>query len=51
MDAPLVVGLRGAAAGAGLSLAAAGDLVLAGESASFTLAYSGIGLTSDGGAT
>ena len=50
-DAPLIVGVRGAAAGAGFSLAAAGDLVIAGAGASFTLAYSGIGLTSDGGAT
>lgn len=51
MDAPMVVAVRGAAAGAGLSLAAAGDIVLAGEGASFTMAYTGIGLTSDGGAT
>lgn len=51
IDAPVVVAVQGAAAGAGLGLAAAGDLVLAGESANFTLAYSAIGLTSDGGAT
>jgi 2-(1,2-epoxy-1,2-dihydrophenyl)acetyl-CoA isomerase len=51
IDAPIVVGVQGAAAGAGLSLAAAADIVIAGESATFTLAYSGIGLTSDGGAT
>jgi len=51
IDAPLVVAVRGAAAGAGLSLAVAGDIVLCGEGASFTMAYSGIGLTSDGGAT
>ena len=50
-DAPLVVAVRGAAAGAGLSLAAAADIVLAGTGASFTLADSAIGLTSDGGAT
>ncbi|MBC2667914.1 enoyl-CoA hydratase/isomerase family protein [Novosphingobium piscinae] len=50
-DAPLVVGVQGAAAGAGLGLAAAGDIVIAGEGASFTMAYSAIGLTSDGGAT
>ena len=49
--APVVVAVQGAAAGAGLSLAAAGDLVLAGRSASFTMAYTGIGLSSDGGAT
>ncbi|WP_298197447.1 enoyl-CoA hydratase-related protein [Novosphingobium sp.] len=51
MDAPLVVGVRGAAAGAGLGLAAAGDLVIAGEGAHFTTAYAAIGLTSDGGAS
>lgn len=51
LPVPVVVAVRGAAAGAGLSLAAAGDIVIAAESATFTLAYSGIGLTSDGGAT
>ncbi|MET0362672.1 MAG: enoyl-CoA hydratase-related protein [Sphingobium sp.] len=51
MDAPVVVAVQGAAAGAGFSLAAAGDIVLAGESSSFTLAYTALGLTSDGGAT
>lgn len=51
LAAPLIVGVRGAAAGAGLSLAAAGDLVVCGESATFAMAYTGIGLTSDGGAS
>lgn len=51
IDAPLVVAVRGAAAGAGLSLVAAADIAIAGENANFTLAYLGIGLTSDGGAT
>ena len=51
MDAPLVVGVHGAAAGAGLGLAAVGDLVIAGEGANFSTAYPAIGLTSDGGAT
>lgn len=51
IDAPVVVAVRGAAAGAGLSMAAGGDIVIAGEGASFTMAYTGIGLTSDGGAT
>lgn len=50
-EAPLVVAVQGAAAGAGLSLAAAGDIVVAGEGATFTMAYTAIGLTSDGGAT
>lgn len=51
LPVPVVIAVQGAAAGAGFSLAALGDIVLAGESASFTLAYTGIGLTSDGGAT
>jgi 2-(1,2-epoxy-1,2-dihydrophenyl)acetyl-CoA isomerase len=37
--APIVVAVQGAAAGAGLPLAALGDIVLAGRSASFTMAY------------
>ena len=49
--APLVIAAQGAAAGAGLSLVAAGDVVVAGRSASFSMAYAGIGLTADGGAT
>ena len=36
------------AAGAGLSLVAASDVVVAGESAKFVMAYTGIGLTPDG---
>lgn len=51
MPKPLVVAVNGPAAGAGLSLAALGDIVLAGRSATFTMAYTGIGLTPDGGAT
>jgi 2-(1,2-epoxy-1,2-dihydrophenyl)acetyl-CoA isomerase len=39
MDAVLIVAVNGIAAGAGFSLAIAGDLVLAGSSASFTMAY------------
>ncbi|TGX49105.1 enoyl-CoA hydratase [Sphingomonas gei] len=49
MAKPLLVVVNGPAAGAGLSLAALGDVVLAGSSAHFTAAYSGIGLTADGG--
>ena len=51
MDPPVVAAVHGSAAGAGLSLACACDIVLAAESAKFTLAYTGIGLTPDGGAT
>lgn len=49
MDKPLLTLVHGPAAGAGLSLALLGDVVLAGEAAHFTAAYSGIGLTPDGG--
>jgi 2-(1,2-epoxy-1,2-dihydrophenyl)acetyl-CoA isomerase len=48
MRAPLVVAVNGAAAGAGMSLAVSGDLVLAADSASFTMAYTAAGLSPDG---
>ena len=47
MDAPLVVAVNGIAAGAGMSLAIAGDLVLAAESAQFVMAYTAVGLSPD----
>ncbi|ALH80899.1 enoyl-CoA hydratase/isomerase family protein [Sphingopyxis macrogoltabida] len=49
MPCPMVVLVNGPAAGAGLSLVLAGDIVLAARSAHFTAAYSAIGLTPDGG--
>jgi 2-(1,2-epoxy-1,2-dihydrophenyl)acetyl-CoA isomerase len=49
MAKPLVVLVNGPAAGAGMSLAALGDVVIAARSASFASAYAGIGLTPDGG--
>ena len=51
MDALLIVAVNGTAAGAGFSLAVTGDLVLAAESASFTMAYTRAGLSPDGGAS
>lgn len=48
MDAPVIVAVNGTAAGAGFSLAVAGDLVLAAESAKFTMAYTAAGLSPDG---
>lgn len=51
MDAPLIAAVNGAAAGAGMSIACASDLVLAGESARFTMAYTRAGLTPDGSST
>jgi 2-(1,2-epoxy-1,2-dihydrophenyl)acetyl-CoA isomerase len=51
MRAPVVVAVQGHAAGAGFSLAAACDLVLAGSSARFTMAYTRAGLVPDGSST
>lgn len=51
MPKPVVTAVNGPAAGAGLSLALAGDLVVAAASAYFTLAFAGIGLVPDGGAS
>ncbi|MGP4054183.1 enoyl-CoA hydratase/isomerase family protein [Mycobacterium sp. 4D054] len=51
MDAVVITAVNGTAAGAGFSLAVAGDLVLAAESASFTMAYTRVGLSPDGGAS
>ncbi len=49
MSKPLLVLVNGPAAGAGLSLALLGDIVIASERAHFTAAYPAIGLTPDGG--
>jgi 2-(1,2-epoxy-1,2-dihydrophenyl)acetyl-CoA isomerase len=51
MNAPVVTAVNGTAAGAGFSLACAGDLAIAAESAKFTMAYTRIGLTPDGSST
>ena len=48
---PVVSAVNGVAAGAGFSMALAGDLVVAAESARFALAYQNVGLSPDGGAT
>lgn len=49
--APVVIAAQGSSAGAGLSLVASGDIVVAADNAGFSMAYTGIGLTADGGAT
>lgn len=51
MDAPLIVAVNGMAAGGGFSLAISGDLVIAGRSAAFTMAYTRAGLSPDGSAS
>jgi 2-(1,2-epoxy-1,2-dihydrophenyl)acetyl-CoA isomerase len=44
---PVVVGINGACAGAGLGIALSGDLRVAAAGAKFTTAFTGIGLSSD----
>lgn len=51
LDKPVVTAVNGPAAGAGMSLALAGDIVVAAESAYFLLAFARIGLVPDGGAS
>ena len=46
---PVVIGVRGWAAGAGMSLVCASDVVVVGRSAMLQPAYPGIGLSPDGG--
>ena len=48
---PVVVAVNGVAAGAGVNLALAGDIVIAAESAKFIQAFSKIGLIPDSGGT
>lgn len=48
---PVVMAVNGVAAGAGANIALAGDVVIAGESASFIQAFSKIGLIPDSGGT
>jgi 2-(1,2-epoxy-1,2-dihydrophenyl)acetyl-CoA isomerase len=49
MRKPLVTLVNGPAAGAGMSLAIAGDVAIAARSAHFTAAYGALGLSPDGG--
>jgi len=48
---PVVVAVNGPAAGAGVGLALAGDVVWCAKDATFTLSYTRIGLAPDGGTT
>jgi 2-(1,2-epoxy-1,2-dihydrophenyl)acetyl-CoA isomerase len=49
MDAPVIAAVNGTAAGAGVGLVTMADLAVCGKSSKFKLAYSGVGLTPDGG--
>ncbi len=51
MPQPMVIAVNGTAAGAGFSIACSGDIVLAADSAKFTMAYTAAGLSPDGGAS
>lgn len=50
-ETPLITGVDGVAAGAGFSLAVAGDLVLLSDAARLEYAYPRVGLTGDGSST
>lgn len=49
MDKPLITAVNGPAAGAGIGLAVIGDIVLAAPEAHFTMAYTALGMSPDGG--
>lgn len=51
MPKPIISAVNGIAAGAGMSIALAGDIVLAARSAAFLQAFSKIGLVPDAGST
>ena len=51
MPKPTITAVNGVAAGGGMSLSLAGDLIVATESARFTMAYTQIGASPDGSST
>ncbi|MHB8692942.1 MAG: enoyl-CoA hydratase/isomerase family protein [Solirubrobacteraceae bacterium] len=51
LDAPVIAGVQGSAAGGGLSLVCSCDLAIGTESSKYTMAYTAAGLSIDGGAS
>ncbi|MBA3661978.1 MAG: enoyl-CoA hydratase/isomerase family protein [Gammaproteobacteria bacterium] len=51
MPKPVLASVHGSVAGVGMSIMMAADLVIAAEDTKFTMAYSGIGISPDGGAS
>ncbi len=51
MEKPIVTGVHGAVAGGGIGMALVGDYIIAADTAQFTMAYTGIGTSPDGGST
>jgi 2-(1,2-epoxy-1,2-dihydrophenyl)acetyl-CoA isomerase len=51
LNVPIVIGVRGAAAGVGCGLALCGDIIVASETAFFFPAFRHVGLVPDGGAS
>ncbi|HUR75013.1 MAG TPA: enoyl-CoA hydratase-related protein [Sporichthya sp.] len=51
LDAPMVAAVTGAAAGGGLGLVHAADIVISADDAAFALGYAALGMTSDGANT
>lgn len=51
MPKPVLASVHGSVAGVGISFMLACDLVIAAENTKFTLAYSGLGISPDGGAS
>lgn len=51
MPKPVLASVHGSVAGVGMSFLLASDLVIAAQTTKFTMAYSGIGISPDGGAS